>query len=536
MQRLFRMFRKPWFPLTLLAGAVVVTVLRGGRPFPMDDHFLYQSFIEALAHGKLDLTIAGFHGSDFFAVPWYRISGSSIAQIQVLLCWAIALPVLGFFAGRTLYRRTCAGFMLSGIIALMPFVSFVAWRGWTGAAYWGLMLLSIALARRVPLLAGTALAFAILTKPFAIALLPLLWALAPRGSSLKRFRGLIPALVIPVLYTVVQYGMAGRIIVGAHADVDAVQLVLGLRRIILNLAHGVQILFSIHNYYFPDPSLTGPGNLLHTSPVLMFLGIFALLLPSLYFEDRKVWGALFIGAAAGFVLAAGMDHMDHFYMEAGVLLLILASLPALRRHVLWVPIALATLHFQWLYFFLQFREPFHLTRLFFLVPAVADALFFVWGCSWIPVWLRHLRRWWAGFRFRHWFIGPARSTRVQFFRYFWVGGISTVIDFSVFAFCLRFLGMHYLLAQFFAYCVGFVANYLLSILWVFQKTNRMAREIAVLFLLTMLGLLWTELLLYLFIDGIHWMELPSKICATIIVLFWNFGARRFIVYRNPPKR
>ena len=95
------------------------------------------------------------------------------------------------------------------------------------------------------------------------------------------------------------------------------------------------------------------------------------------------------------------------------------------------------------------------------------------------------------------------------------------------------MGIHYLVAQFFAYCTGFVTNYVLSILWVFQKTNQLVREITVVFIITMFGLLWTELLLYLFIDGFHWTEMAAKVCATIIVLFWNFGARRLIVYRNP---
>lgn len=138
-------------------------------------------------------------------------------------------------------------------------------------------------------------------------------------------------------------------------------------------------------------------------------------------------------------------------------------------------------------------------------------------------------------RFRHWFIGPARSLRVQFFRYFWVGGLSTVVDFSVFVFCVRVLGIHYLVAQFIAYCFGFVTNYVFSILWVFAKTDKFFREIMAVFIITLFGLLWTELLLYFFVDGIGWGEVTAKAVATIIVLFWNFGARRFFVYRNPPK-
>lgn len=138
-------------------------------------------------------------------------------------------------------------------------------------------------------------------------------------------------------------------------------------------------------------------------------------------------------------------------------------------------------------------------------------------------------------RFRHWIFGPARSNRVQFFRYFWVGGIATAVDFAVFVFFVREIGVHYLLAQFFAYCSGFVTNYILCILWVFQRTNRFMREITVVFVITMFGLLWTELLLYLFVDKFLLGEVTAKVIATIIVLFWNFGARRLIVYKNPPR-
>jgi hypothetical protein len=61
------------------------------------------------------------------------------------------------------------------------------------------------------------------------------------------------------------------------------------------------------------------------------------------------------------------------------------------------------------------------------------------------------------------------------------------------------------------------------------------REITAVFIITMFGLLWTELLLYLFIDTFLLGEVKAKVIATIIVLFWNFGARRLIVYRNPVK-
>ncbi len=348
-------------------------------PFPQDDHFYYQQFIEALARGRLDLSIPGFHGSDVVAVPWFILSHSSIAQIDVLRMWVVVLPLLAYVAGARLFRSSLDGVLFASVITLMPFVSFVALRGWTGPAYWGLMLLTIAAAAGGSLWMGLPFGLAVLTKPFAIALVPLLWVLLRRRRRLCTcvwvFSG---ALALCAAYVAVQYFQAGRIFVGAHADVSSLSVFHGGKRFFLNIAHALQILFSVHNYYFPDPAKTGPGNMLHTSPVLMFLGLYTLGQVRGSFRDVRLPFALGLGAAVGFGLNALLDHMDHFYMEAGILLLILASLPLLRAQVFWMSLTLATLHFQWWYFFLQFQKTFALDWRFFLVPVFVDGCFLLW--------------------------------------------------------------------------------------------------------------------------------------------------------------
>lgn len=371
-----------WLSIALLMLLTAVGLL-SATPHPMDDHFLYQKFIESLAVGRLDLTIAGFHGSDFFAVPVYWVTGSAIAQIYFQMLAAIFLPLCGFLAGRSLYRSAWHGVALAVIVTMMPFISFVSLRGWTGAAYWDLMLLSIASVRRFPIAAGFFWGFAMLTKPFAVILGPLLFVMQREeknaGQSLLKQQGIkkwIPLLIaggIVVLYMIIQYLQAGRIIIGAHTELGAGNFFQSPYRMFLNLAHAVQILFSVHNYYFPDPGLTGPGNMMHTSPVLVFLGLFAMLAPGQFFEDRRMAIALLFGAVAGMCMSAMMDHMDHFYMEAGVLMFIVAALPVLKKHPVWIAVALATLQFQWLYFWLNYQESFALNGVtFFLIPAVID--------------------------------------------------------------------------------------------------------------------------------------------------------------------
>jgi len=179
------------------------------------------------------------------------------------------------------------------------------------------------------------------------------------------------------VYIVAEYLQIGRIIVGAHSNIDQVS-VFTSGRIFLNAAHGIQMLFSVHNYYFPVPAMTGPGNLVHSSPVLMFLGIFTLLYPRMFWNNNRfVWG-MRLSVCMAYGLVVLLDHMDHFYMQMTVLLLVISSIPALRKFPLLIPLVLATLHFQWLYAYLNFREVFSVTYVFFTVPVVVDILFILW--------------------------------------------------------------------------------------------------------------------------------------------------------------
>ena len=368
----------PIIALAAMTAALGLTILHV-TPFPQDDHYLYQQFIETLAGGKLDLTIPGFHGSDFIGVVWHLVFPSYISQIWYLSVWVVLLPVLAYLAGSALYRSAAAGILLAAVITMMPFVSFVYLRGWTGPAYFGLMLLTIAGAARQSRWTGFVWALAMLTKPFAIILFPLILVLAPKTKSpLRTYETFLIGGGLVLLYMVIQFIQAGHLLVGAHHGVNETNLWQSWTRMMLNLAHAVQILFSVHNYYYISPQSTGPGNLMHTSPVLIFLGLFAVLQPKEYFEKSRIGIALLIGAIMGLVMNAMLDHMDHFWMEASILLFILAALPALLRHPLWIPIALATLHFQWFYFALQYGMHVH-PSWWFAVPALTvDVLGILW--------------------------------------------------------------------------------------------------------------------------------------------------------------
>jgi putative flippase GtrA len=121
---------------------------------------------------------------------------------------------------------------------------------------------------------------------------------------------------------------------------------------------------------------------------------------------------------------------------------------------------------------------------------------------------------------------------LQFFRYIFVGGTAFVVDFFFLYFFSDICGIYYLISAILSFVISVIVNYLMSIKWVFNQDNidNKIMEFNMFLLISTIGLIFTEILLYFFTDicGIYY--LMSKIISAIIVLFWNFIARRVMLY------
>ena len=122
---------------------------------------------------------------------------------------------------------------------------------------------------------------------------------------------------------------------------------------------------------------------------------------------------------------------------------------------------------------------------------------------------------------------------IQLFRYGFVGGAAFLVDYGVLVLLTEVFGMHYLLSATISFILGLVTNYLLSVVWVFNNRtlgNRWA-EFTVFAVIGVIGLGLNALIMYVCTDkmGIHYMI--SKIISTVIVFFWNFFARKFVLFK-----
>ena len=127
-------------------------------------------------------------------------------------------------------------------------------------------------------------------------------------------------------------------------------------------------------------------------------------------------------------------------------------------------------------------------------------------------------------------IEKTKTAHMQFLRYFFVGGSSAVVDLLVFTVLVKHMEFHYILAAFVGYMMGLAWNHFLCIAWVFESKHNRTKELAMVFVIAVGGLLWTWLILYLLIDVASMDEVIAKMISQILVLFWNFSMRKFYVF------
>lgn len=120
-----------------------------------------------------------------------------------------------------------------------------------------------------------------------------------------------------------------------------------------------------------------------------------------------------------------------------------------------------------------------------------------------------------------------------FLRYVVAGGVGFLIDYGVLLLCHEVIGIHYLLAATLGFIAGLVFVYAASNKWVFDQRkmeSSKVKEFSVFSLIGIVGLGLTVLFMWAFTDGLGMMPRISKLFTTALVMLWNFGARKCILY------
>ncbi|MBS1169654.1 MAG: polysaccharide synthesis protein GtrA [Burkholderiaceae bacterium] len=120
----------------------------------------------------------------------------------------------------------------------------------------------------------------------------------------------------------------------------------------------------------------------------------------------------------------------------------------------------------------------------------------------------------------------------EFLRYLIVGGLAFIADFSTLVFLTEKAGLHYLLSATIGFFIGTTLNYLLSTHWVFsvRSVSNRRKEFTLFAAIGVAGVALNAGIIAFQVELIGIPYSLAKLVATSMILFFNFGARKWLLF------
>jgi putative flippase GtrA len=120
----------------------------------------------------------------------------------------------------------------------------------------------------------------------------------------------------------------------------------------------------------------------------------------------------------------------------------------------------------------------------------------------------------------------------QAIKYLIVGGVCTIIDFALLYTLTKFCGLNYLVSSTISFLSGTFLNYYLCTFWIFKvrAVEKIHHELLYYIIITMVGLGISVLLIWVFTHFLGFYFMISKLLATFVTYWWNFGARKYFLH------
>lgn len=119
----------------------------------------------------------------------------------------------------------------------------------------------------------------------------------------------------------------------------------------------------------------------------------------------------------------------------------------------------------------------------------------------------------------------------QIFKFGIVGGIAFVIDYGIMVISKELLGFSILLSAGLGFTISIIFNYIASVKWVFDvnKEKDEKKNFILFIVFSIIGLVLTELIMFVGTNIINISYLIVKIAATAIVMVFNFITRKLFL-------
>jgi putative flippase GtrA len=121
----------------------------------------------------------------------------------------------------------------------------------------------------------------------------------------------------------------------------------------------------------------------------------------------------------------------------------------------------------------------------------------------------------------------------QFIKFCLVGVVNTAIDFAVYYFLTRVVGIYFLLANLISVLVAMTFSFVFNKYWTFKNFNpKINKQYLKFALVNLVYFLLNTAIIWLGVSIMGLGDLWSKLLATAVGLAWSFGANKIWTFRD----
>lgn len=135
--------------------------------------------------------------------------------------------------------------------------------------------------------------------------------------------------------------------------------------------------------------------------------------------------------------------------------------------------------------------------------------------------------------FRRIFVRENDRTGIHLLRSVFSSALGFSVDFLILIFLVEVARLHYLVSASISFTIGTTLTYLFSVWWIFSRRNVQDKRIeyVVFMIVGVAGVFFNGLLMWIFTERLEVYYMLSKIFSGTTVFFWNFFARKFLLFR-----
>lgn len=116
-----------------------------------------------------------------------------------------------------------------------------------------------------------------------------------------------------------------------------------------------------------------------------------------------------------------------------------------------------------------------------------------------------------------------------------IGSCTSLLDFLVYTMLTSGLGVYYLFANCISVVIGITTSFVLNRYYNFKVKDRPLIRFFSFFTVGILGMLLSNLILYISVEEYEFSKIVSKLLSIIIVVFFQFLLNKYLTFKTASK-